>query len=90
MPLLPQAAALLLSDVDVILAKQVPKVTAAFMRTRGILAYEVAGNVEDALKSYSRRGRLLESLLAHIRKVTGRLAPSKCLSNKHRQQDEIC
>lgn len=73
--LLPQAAALLLADVDVILAKRVPKVTSAFMRTRGILAYEVACNVEEALESYSRRGRLLESLLAHIRKVAGRPAP---------------
>lgn len=75
--LLPQAAALLLADVDVILALQVPKVTAAFMRTRGILAYGVRGTVEEALQSYSRRGRLLESLLAHIRKVIGRPAPTE-------------
>lgn len=67
LPLIPQAAALLLADVCVILAAGVPKETAIFLRTRGIMAFAVQGEVCQALEAYCRRGRLLDSLLAHVR-----------------------
>jgi hypothetical protein len=67
LPLIPQAAALLLADVCVILAAGVPKETAIFLRTRGIMAFAVQGEVSQALDAYSRRGRLLDNLFAHVR-----------------------
>jgi hypothetical protein len=67
LPLIPQAAALLLADVCVILAASVPKETALFLRTRGIMAFAVQGEVGLALEAYSRRGRLLDNLFAHVR-----------------------
>jgi len=67
LPLIPQAAALLLADVGVILAAGVPKETALFLRTRGIMAFAVQGEVSRALESYSQRGKLLDTLLAHVR-----------------------
>jgi hypothetical protein len=67
LPLIPQAAALLLADVCVILAAGVPKETALFLRARGIMAFAVQGEVSLALEAYSRRGRLLDNLFAHVR-----------------------
>ncbi len=67
LPLIPQAAALLLADVGVILAAGVPKETALFLRTRGIMAFAVQGDVSRALEAYSRRGRLIDTLVAHVR-----------------------
>jgi predicted Fe-Mo cluster-binding NifX family protein len=74
LPMVPQAAALLLADVDVILVTHVSKMTTAFLRNRGILAFAVQGTVEHALASYSRRGNLLDTLLAHTRRSAGRPA----------------
>ncbi len=77
LPLVPQAAALLLADVNVILATHVPRVTSAYLRTRGIMAFAVQGTVDQALESYSQRGRLLDTLLAHTRRNARRPAPPR-------------
>lgn len=75
LPLIPQAAALLLADVCVILAASVPKETALFLRSRGIMAFAVQGDVGRALEAYSRRGRLLDTLIAHVRSRSRRTVP---------------
>lgn len=67
LPLIPQAAALLLADVYIILAAGVPKETALFLRTRGIMAFAVQGEVSQALEAYRRRGRLLDTLFVYVR-----------------------
>ncbi|MFZ4858267.1 MAG: NifB/NifX family molybdenum-iron cluster-binding protein [Desulfuromonadaceae bacterium] len=72
LPLVTQAVALLLADVDVILAAHVSKGTVDFMRTRGIMIIAVRDSLEQALESYSRRGKLLDTLLAHTRRSAGR------------------
>jgi hypothetical protein len=72
LPCAPPAVALLLADVQVILACRVEPATAAFLKTRGILAFGVQGTVDDALQAYSRRGRVLDALIAHVRKRSRR------------------
>jgi predicted Fe-Mo cluster-binding NifX family protein len=74
LPLVIQAVALLLADVDVILAEHVSKVIVDFMRSRGIMIIAVRGDVDQALASYSRRGKLLDTLLIHTRRSAGRPA----------------
>jgi hypothetical protein len=65
---LPQSAALLLADVQLVLVTCVPRQTEIFLLTRGIMAIAVRGPVYDALESYQRRGWLLEELLTKLRR----------------------
>jgi hypothetical protein len=67
LPVTPQAVALLLADVWIILATSVPKETALLLRKRGIMAFSVQGEVSRALDAYSRRGRLFDNLFTHVR-----------------------
>ena len=67
-PVLPQEAALLLSDVQMVLVKSVSRETELFLLTRGIMVVAVKGNVSEALEAYHRRGQLLDELLAKLRR----------------------
>jgi hypothetical protein len=66
LPLLPQAAALLLADVQLVLVTCVPRQTEIYLLTRGIMVIAVRGPVYEALEAYQRRGWLLEELLTKL------------------------
>jgi len=67
-PLLPQSAALLLADMDFVLATFVPRETGILLLTRGVMAIAVRGEVAWALEAYRRRGWVLEEQLAELRR----------------------
>jgi len=65
---LPQEAALLLADVQLVLVTCAPRETELYLLTRGIMVVAVKGNVSEALERYYRRGQFLDELLAKLRR----------------------
>lgn len=67
---LPQEAALLLADVQLVLVTSVPREMELFLLARGILVIAVKGSISEALEGYRRRGHVLDELLAKLRRRT--------------------
>jgi len=57
----PAAIALLLVDVDVVLASQFGPHAVEALRSKGIKGYAVKSNIDRALTSYARRRKFLDS-----------------------------
>ena len=65
---LPQEAALLLADVQLVLVTSVLRETELFLLTRGMMVVAVKGSVSEALEAYHRRGRFLDELLGKLQR----------------------
>lgn len=83
----------LLGDVNLILASNVGSGAVSILHDRNIVAVSLTGSIEKALKSYAKRGKILEYLVAKdtfatpVDRANCPLRAAKILTNIRRFDD---